>query len=419
MSTELLDTQTRGHHPHSPSSLQNSEACPHFANQNNDSAASQAGVLQHKAAETRDYSILNGNAEQEEAVRRYVEQEDGWQAAMREAGARTVEQIREQYLSVGDDVVIDERGNPWSGITGGYPDLALVAVSEDGLSVGAIVDAKFGKIPVTPTKDNLQGIAYSAALMQKFPDLVEVHVQFYHPYIEKDSPEAKYTHTFTREMLLGMEMRIRRVVARKLLAQKEGLNSASVPPTPKTGLCQWCANFAICPAVGKLVAPTVSKFEGLDLSVPHIEIAEIRTAEQAAHFYRVANALELFCKSVKKRVNELAVSENADGASEWLEELKAYGYELTTRKERMIVDAGMAFEVAQKHGISVSGWYSCTNVPITKLESLLKEGAPKGQGAKTVRAFLEDLDEAGAVSMSSGFSFLKEAKKKSIESIDV
>jgi len=413
MTTEL-DTQTRGHHPHSPSSLQNSEACPHFANQNNDSAASQAGVLQHKAAETRDYSILNGNAEQEEAVRRYVEQEDGWQAAMREAGARTVEQIREQYLSVGDDVVIDERGNPWNGITGGYPDLALVAVSEDGLSVGAIVDAKFGKIPVTPTKENLQGIAYSAALMQKFPDIVEVHVQFYHPYIEKDSPEAKYTHTFTREMLLGMEMRIRHVVARKLLAQKEGLNSASVPPTPKTGLCQWCANFAVCPAVGKLLAPTVSKFEALTLSVPHIELAKVKTPEQASHLYRVANVLELFCKAAKKRVNELAMTEQKLGDSEWLEELSAHGYKLTTRKERTVVDPALAFETAQKHGLTVSDWYSCTNVPITKLESLLKERAEKGHGAGAVRAFLEDLDEVGAVSLSSGFSFLQEIKKKTL-----
>jgi hypothetical protein len=128
MTTEL-DTQTRGHHPHSPSSLQNSEACPHFVNHQSDSAASQAGVLQHKAAETRDLSILNGNAEQEEAVTRYIEQEDGWIAALRDAGAVSVEVIREQYLAVGGDVVLDEHGNPWTGITGGYPDLALIGTS--------------------------------------------------------------------------------------------------------------------------------------------------------------------------------------------------------------------------------------------------------------------------------------------------
>lgn len=417
MTTEL-DTQTRGHHPHSPSSLQNSEACPHFVNHQSDSAASQAGVLQHKAAETRDLSILNGNAEQEEAVTRYIEQEDGWIAALRDAGAVSVEVIREQYLAVGGDVVLDEHGNPWTGITGGYPDLALIGTSNDGTAIGVIVDAKFGKLLVTPTKANLQGRAYALALMLKYPQVLEVHVQFHHPYIEKEQPDPAFTYTFTREDAASMEEHIRYVVARKLRAQSEGLHSLTVSPTPKTGLCQWCANFAVCPAVGKLLAPTVSKFEPLTLSVPHIELAEVKTPEQASHLYRVANVLELFCKAAKKRVNELATTEQKLGDSEWLEELSAHGYKLTTRKERTVVDPALAFETAQKHGLTVSDWYSCTNVPITKLESLLKERAKKGHGAGAVRAFLEDLDEVGAVSLSSGFSFLQEIKKKTL-TVDV
>ena len=66
-------TEGRGHHPDSPSSLQSSEACPLFLNeQRGSSAPSSSGTLCHKACELEDPSVCDTEAEAA-AVRRCLD----------------------------------------------------------------------------------------------------------------------------------------------------------------------------------------------------------------------------------------------------------------------------------------------------------------------------------------------------------
>src|ERR1700728_418373 len=189
----------RAHHPDSPSSLQSSEACPLFRNENRETRAATAGTLQHKAAELRDLSILDTD-EQVEAVKaciRYVEQV----GHQKYASEGEVVVLKEIYLHVGEDP-----NGEFIGITGGYPDEII-----KGQTQADIFDFKFGAEPVTETKNNLQGISYALGLFEKYPALTQITVHFYAPNQgwSEEEQKAKYVHPFHRHECEALELRVR------------------------------------------------------------------------------------------------------------------------------------------------------------------------------------------------------------------
>lgn len=396
-------TTTRGHAPHSPSSLQSSEACSHYQSENRDSAASLAGTLQHRASETGDLSILD-DPEQVEAVKRYLSIVAKWRTFLRAQGAE-IEVLKEVYLSVGDEIEIDEEGNPWKGITGGYPDDVLLGTFPSGDQLAVIIDAKFGKHLVTPTASNMQGISYVRALMEKYPRIEEVCVQFFHPARER-GPEGQieelpeYTHTFERKEYTEMELRIRTIIARKKLAKSQGLFSTEVPPTPKTDLCIWCAKKALCPANGKLMVLGATKHK--DIQVPDVFNPTLLTKpEDYATALKFANQFELVAKAIKKRVTDAALTED----------VHVPGFELTRRRERNLGDFSQVKRVLIEGGfLTEEEFDNCANVPITKVETAIKAKALKGKGAVRLREFEEALTEAGLLTMGDGYMYLREVK---------
>lgn len=400
-------TTTRGHHPSSPSSLQSSEACPHFLNEQRESAASAAGTLQHQASETGDLSILE-DQEQVGAVKRYLAVVAKWRAFLESQGA-TIEVLKEVYLSIGDEIEVDAEGNPWKGVTGGYPDDVLLGTFPSGDQLAVIIDAKFGRILVTPTGSNLQGKSYARALMEKYPRIEEVCVQFYHPYIEIGpdgvvEEKAEYTHTFERSEYHEMELQIRTVIARKKLAREQGLNSTQIVPTPKTDMCIWCANKALCPANGKLMVLGASKHK--DIQVPDVFNPTLLTKpEDYAAAYRFANNFELVAKAIKKRVTDAALTED----------VQVPGFELARRRERTLGDSSQVKRILIEGGFLTEAEFdNCANVPITKVEEKIKAKAVKGKGAAKLREFEEALTEAGLLTMGDGYMYLRETKNAKV-----
>lgn len=442
---DKLDTQTRGHHPHSPSSLQSSEACAHFENEQRDSAASVAGTLQHKAAETRDLSILD-DPEQVAAVERALAVEDRWiglltvgteDGGLDERGEPTLlfgvahpEVVREKYLPVdashvetvqvahapGEVALCAEGEQPpshrtetWRGITGGYPDTVLV---QPATGEAAILDWKFGRHPVTATKDNMQGRAYAAGVFEAFPAVQKVTVIFFHPYLEvndagEPSPNPEYTHTFVREEREFIELQVRTFVARKKLAIAEGFRG-SIAPTPKTDLCLWCAKKATCPALGSLMVLGASKHK--EITVPDVfNPTELTKPEDYAAAYRFANQFELVAKSIKRRVTDAAMKDGVD----------VPGFKLTRRKDPEITNVSELKRVAvEQFGVTPDEFDNCANVPITKIDAAIKAKAPKGKGAPTVKAFRDAAQEAGALVMGEGYLYLREVSKEEKPAIE-
>lgn len=379
-----LDTATRGHHPDSPSSLQASEACPAFQNEQRESQASTDGTLQHKAAETRDLSILHGDEAMEWAVKKCLEYED---AAINEFRLANLpfEIVKEVKVTVGDDAV-----------TEGFPDLIIV-----GEIHGVGLDWKFGKEPVTPTKSNLQAIAYVLGIFRRYPKLKTITFHFFAPYQKWSAQEQreKYVHTFHRDEVEKLELRVRVVIARKHVAYAEVAQGNWQSAAPKHNLCLWCARKGVCPKVGALVVQTTSKYH--DLEVPEV-VKEYRltTPDQVAVAYRFVSQLGPIIEAIKKRCIDAAVTED----------LLPPNFKIVTSQRRTVKDAVAFLKVAVEQGIPEEEAVRMLKVSFEPFEDFLKKTAARGQGAARIRAFNAALEEGGVTELGSPFHFLREVK---------
>lgn len=402
----LLDTQTRGHHPDSPSSLQASEACPFFENEQRESPAALKGTLQHKAAETRDMEVLDGDIEMENAVNLALRYEDAVRAKY-SVDEKEIGEVAEIYLPVGDDIV----NGTWKGVTGGFPDKVLIFPVK---RLAVILDWKFGKVPVTPTKINLQGIAYYLGVLQHpeiGPLVDEVEVHFYHPYqgwSEEDHANM-FVYRFTRAGASVHELRVRAVVARKhAVAGKEATieNGAC----PKADLCLWCAKKdGRCSAVNSLI---LAGSKHKEIEIPEtLDIVRIETPEQFRRAFRFCNQIESVIKSIKKRCTDMVLTENFDPGEE---------FKLVRRREREITDPRKLIAVAKDNfGLTDDDIASIQRIPITKVTDLIKKTAPKGKGAARIREFDLILAEQGIAVLGNPVHFLQEVKTPAEKKQDV
>jgi hypothetical protein len=400
---KLLPANNRGHHPDSPSSLQSTSACAHFENLQRETAAAAAGTLQHHAAETRDLSMLT-EQEQVDAVQRCIALEDRYINELKSDGLE-VQVIREEYLAVCDEKVVAPDGTEWQGITGGYPDTLLLARRPEG-SLAAVLDWKFGKVLVTPTASNLQGMAYALAVLQKYPDVQEVLVIFYHPHIEMDAHRPEYSHVFTRDDMGAMELTIRRIVAQKHEARKGGWGS-EIAPVPSTELCVWCAKIGTCPAVQQLALVAHQKHEQLDLPV-EVRPAYLTDPDSMRKVYQVSKVLETFAKSVRARITDAVATEG----------VVIPGMRLVTKTDRNITSVSKVAQIALGHGLSQAEFEACLSLPITKVETAIKSKYARGQGKAVIDDFRQMLEESGAVEEGRPYSYLMESKR-AVDEIDV
>ena len=386
-----FDTATRGHHPDSPSSLQSSEACPLFLNEQRESIAATAGVLQHKASETGDLSILDSD-EQRAAVQDCIDY-------ARRVGVTPYSQeaevlvIKEEYLGVGDEKV-----GEFIGVTGGFPDEVYVGSVE-----ADVLDWKFGRIPVVPTKDNLQGISYALSLFQRFPKLERVRVHFRQPYQgwSEAEHEAKYVHTFLRSDCPALELRVRTVVARKKAAvarlEKTG---GWQDATPRTDLCIWCARKGDCKRLHSVVIQGSEKHP--DFIVPAtLNVVELNRADVVKAAFKWATQVDKIAAAVKDRCRKLVLEENLELG----EDIK-----VVKRVERQTKNIRELVAGARRAGVTLLELLPLVSVPFTKVEELVKKKAPKGKGAEAIRRLQADWLENGAVEMGNPVYFIQEAK---------
>ena len=394
--TQALNTATRGHHPDSPSSLQASEACPAFQNEQRESQASLDGTLQHKATETRDLSILEGNEEFESAVTKAIAYEDAVIAQFNlERIPHTV--LREVQLVVGSlEPAIDEQGGIHKGITSGFPDTVVL-----GETRAAIVDFKFGRVPVTPAKDNVQGITYALGLFEESSKLNEVEVHFFAPHQNwsAEDQRKKYVYKFLRSDVPALELRVRTIIARKHVASEQVARNDWSSARPAHNNCLWCSRKGSCHKVAALIIQANEKYH--DLEVP-AEIKEYRLSrpDQVAAAYRFANQLESICKAVKQRCTDAAITED----------MKPDGFIVVKMAKREVKSVKSVLEIAERHGLPVDTALELLTVPITEMEKAIKATAAKGLGAAKVRAFAAELAENGATVLGKPFYFLRESK---------
>ena len=382
----------RAHHPDSPSSLQSSEACPLFENEQRETRAAASGTLCHKACELEDPSLCDTDG-QAEAVRKclaYAERVGA--STYAEAGDIVV--LRETYLGVGDEKV-----GAFTGVTGGFPDLVYVwpAVIAD------IIDWKFGNEPVVPTKDNLQGISYALGLFDLYPTLPKVRVHFYAPNQgwSEEEHNALYAYTFLREERVQLELRIRTVVARKRAAVARLERTGRwVDATPKNSLCIWCNRKGDCAKLHAVVIRGSEKHP--DFVVPQeLNPLALTRSEQVATAFKWANQVEMIAKAVKARCSSIVLTENLELPPT---------LQIAKKTERQIKNLQHLVRGAIRNGVRFRELIPLFSVPFTKVEELVKKKAPKGKGAEAVRQLQADWAADGATELGIPSYFIREVR---------
>jgi hypothetical protein len=340
--------------------------------------------LQHLSVEKRDLSLLDGDEDMERAVQKAINYEDDVIGTFK-ITRRPYELVREQRLIVG----LDE-------VTAGFPDTLVVSESH-----AALIDFKFGAQSVTPSKDNLQAIAYTLAVFEKYPQVKTVDFHFYAPY-QGWSPEEqrlKYVYQFRRDEVPKLELRVRTVIDRKHEAYKRAALDDWSYATPKHNVCLWCGRRGVCRKVAALVIQANEKYH--DLEVPE-EVKEYRLTrpEQVAVAWRFASQLDLIIKAIKKRCVDASVTED----------LKPEGFIIVKQQKRSVKNVAAVLNIAEEHGLPREEALELLSVPITEFENALKAKAVKGAGAAKVRAFAAELAESGVTELGNPIYFLREVK---------
>jgi len=294
--------------------------------------------------------------------------------------------IREEKLTVGDDDV-----------TSGFPDTVIVAGTH-----AIILDFKFGKIPVTDAKDNLQGISYWLGVLRKEPKVVTTEVHFILPY-QNWSPDAqriKFTHTFHKDDATKNELRVRTVIARKHEAYAQVEKGNWDMAQPKEDLCIWCERKGVCPKVGQLVLRTNEKYH--DMTVPDVvKEWKIITSDQVAQAYKFANQMGPIIEAIKKRCVEVAVQDD----------LLPSNYKIVKSQHRKIKKVGGFLRVALDTAkMTAEEATELLTVSFKPFEDWIRLHAPKGAGAARLREFNSALEENGVVEAGTPFYFLREVK---------
>lgn len=370
----------RFHHPFSPSTLQAREACPKYEPTNTESEASEAGTRQHAAVETgEDDNALDDF--QAIAVAECVKYANS--IANRYPGGTI---LKEEYLPVDDEKI-----GKWTGTTGGYPD--FVVVSEDGRTA-EILDWKFGKQPVEKTENNLQGLSYMLGVVKKFPKLEKCTVHFVLPH--RDELDVT-TFTLTPPGVERLLLRIRTIVARAKEARKNPTDFSMAKPTPSA--CLFCALLGTCTKVAELVLNVGKKYSPVEIP-QEMNPSLIHDEKDSSFGIKLAQVVKAWAEAYRGEATRKALTDP---------DFIPAGYVLVPMSRRKIKDAKALGEVARKF-ISADRAPEIDklfDIPITKVENLIKLSAPRGEKEKAVKVFGEELLKLGIAEPGKPYGILR------------
>ncbi len=403
-------SETRAHHPYSPSTLQSREACPKYVPSQNETEASIAGTMQHDAVEAGqdDHRLSDLQAVAVAECLKYAEE--------RLRAFPGGSHCREIYLPIDDEVieVVPAKQviniDPDTGLesvgfiggvyvistTAGYVDFAIVSQDE---TEAELLDWKFGKWAVTEAENNLQGIAYMLGLKKMFPKLEHCTVRFIQPHIDFSS-----SHTFDISNPDPYILRVRTVVHRAVAAARNPADYSSA--RPNVGSCLFCALVGQCPKVADYALQIGKKF--MPLALPQdLSTLALSDPAQVAVGLKLAQVVNAWAESYRKQATMKAIEDD----------FVPDGYSLVPSQKTVIKNAKQVGDAAKKFlppedAEKVEALYDISLTPLDKLISLR---APRGVKEATVKEFREQLLANGATEMGVPYAFLRQITVKDVE----
>ena len=432
MTENPIPNQERGHHAYSPSTLQNLESCPCYLSRQTASLKAIAGTLQHgmtesgeddhrlsdeeaiAAAECLDYVERRKKIMEEERAREVRLVFDRTTAnsqtiapeeamAYAEASTPPVEERIEPYLPV-DSLVFEDCPiqDPKSGAvskvhitstTGGYADRVLIDYTR---TKAELFDWKFGQWEVEAASNNLQGIAYALGMFRDIPALKEIRVVFNQPHINFIT-----SHVFKREDVPALYLRVMAVVERAKQARKDGDFRSATPNVPT---CLFCANIGRCPEVCKFACRVGHKFSPLDIPAS-ITPSAIMNTRDSAICMKLASVVSVWADAFKRQTTDRLLRGECEMPD---------NYTIQQRSDRAVVNKPGFRKIALQH-ITQEEWDTLAEVPFGKIESIIKDNAPRGMKTIVVKDFQQALLDSGVVEKGEPYTFLRASTRKKTE----
>lgn len=407
-----MSEEIRVHHPYSPSTLQNLEACPCFQNTNSDAnIAAITGTLQHKVTETAED---NWELDDEQALRaaecldfyerqkQLLNEERDRVAATNDLGVQNILDLAEEYLPIDDCIFEEPMFNPESGeietatveaTTAGYVDRALISWDRKR---AILLDWKFGAWAVEKVENNLQAISYVLGIFKKYPTLESVQFFFKLPALDLVS-EA----TFTRAQIPDLYLRVQTVVARARVAREKVRGDDFSFATPRVPACNFCANLGRCTKVAEFACRVGSKFHPLEIPAD-ITPTGIKTAEDRTLGLRLAQVMAVWAKAFRAQETERVLARG---------EACPPGFKVQTRRDREIADIPKFRETTLKY-LTAAELLDLATYTFGSVEKKISDAAPRGSKKSTLEEYQKLLVDSGAVKYGDEYSFLKGVSEK-------
>jgi len=414
----LLATETRAHHPYSPSTLQSIEACPLFRSRQNvkEHERTTAGTRAHNSAdsETDDERLSDDDAAAVAECLDYVDklkQNFSLEAQLArkrlemvpcEGGVSVkfapadfegkVREINEPYLPI-DDLIFPDA----TATTAGYADKILISYCG---KYAHVVDYKFGMWPVTEADSNLQGLAYALGVFKANPKVEEIIIHFLQPLLQH-----KTAALVKRSDIPKHYFRICAVVARARLArealEKTGSWAAAQCWAP---VCSFCDHLGKCDRALEVAIQVGQKFYPLGIPAD-LTPSTIHNDRDTQLALRLSMVVATWAKAFRTVITNRVVNGDAEIPE---------GFRLMSQAKRELVDLALYRKAAIKI-IGAKAFEETLETTFGAVEKLIAEKAPRGIKEKVVLQFQKETEESGAVARQLPITFLKAIPKKDKE----
>ena len=400
--------EVRPHHPYSPSTLQNMEACPCYQSRDSDNERSIAGTKAHGVVETGED---NKSLSDEDAIAaaECIEFREERRAALAIAGhdayvvacrAKTdtheddykVQQLQEVYLPIDDCVFNDCKAT-----TAGYVDNAFLIRA---FCYGELHDWKFGMWAVEDADKNLQGIAYALGLFKKYPWLRAVRFFFKQPHLDHLTEAL-----FTRDMVAGFYLRIQTVVARARKARGQMAKGEWSMASPYVPVCNFCKHIADCPLHLENALKIAKKFHPLEYP-ELLDTHDNMDEHQSGLAMMLSSVVKIWADGFRQRTTDRVLRGEC---------VIPEGYVIAQGGgRRAIADMKKFTDVALKY-LTPEELSKGADYTFKPLEDAITDKTPRGKKTKVLEQFQKECTETGAVKPGDKYTFLRVKADKPAE----
>lgn len=399
---QKLNSESRLHHPYSPSSLQMREGCAKFQQNEGDvHEMAKVGTRQHDAVDSKidDPQLPDYRAAAVVECISFAEER------FKAFPGGTM--LKEVYLPIDDATVENPQWTEWPkgrgekapkfkgpmvfrGTTAGYVDVAIVSKDE---AEAELIDWKFGNNAVEEAKNNLQGISYALGLLKRYPKLQRITVRFIMPHLDFTTE-----HTFVKTDYDTLTVRVRTVVMRAIEARKNPDDFSMA--TPNTSSCLFCGLIGKCPAVAAVALQLGKKYRPLEIPET-VTPSLVNNSKDVALGIRLAAIVATWAEAFRRQATARTVED-----PNFIPE----GYVLVESQRRSVVKAHELGKLAKEfippmHQHLVDALF---DVPIGELEKLVSTWAARGEKEKTVATFGANALANGVIEMGKPFTFLRQ-----------